>query len=94
MEKYKHLQRNVDQWFVFAAIRCRTFHLLVKYRQRTVDTNTSEKSLVMVTIRHRKFHLYVQLLHTKISYLRKKTDLRKDAAFLHFRKTKILFFMQ
>ena len=41
--------------------------------------------LVFVTIRNRKFHLYVQLLYKKISYLCKNTHLRKDAAFLHFR---------
>ena len=31
-----------------------------------------------------KFHIYVRLLYTKISYLRKNTHLRKDAAFLDF----------
>ena len=38
-----------------------------------------------VTKRHRKFHPYAQLPHTKISYLLKNKHLRKDAAFLHFR---------
>ena len=52
---------------------------------RKVYLNASEKLLVFVTIPHRKFHLYVQLSYTKISYLRKNTHLRKDAAFLHFR---------
>ena len=51
---------------------------------RKVYLNASEKLLVFVTIPHRKFHLYVQLSYTKISYLRKNTHLRKDAAFLHF----------
>ena len=60
------------------------FILSLKYRQRKVDLNANEKSLVFVTIRHRKFHLYVQLSHAKISYLRKNTHLRKDAAFLRF----------
>ena len=67
-----------------ACFRCNTtenFIFLLKYRQRKVDLNTSKKSLVFVTIRH----LYVQLSYTKISYLRKNTHLRKDAAFLHFR---------
>ena len=52
----------------------------LKYPQRKVDLNTSKKSLVFVTIRH-----HIQLSYTKISYLRKNTHLRKDAAFLHFR---------
>ena len=60
------------------------FIFSLKYRQRKVDLNTSKKSFVFATIRHRKFHLYVQLSYTKISYLRKNTHLRKDAAFLHF----------
>ena len=57
------------------------FILLLKYRQRKVYLNPSEKSLVFVTIRHRIF----QLSYTNISYLRKNTHWRKDAAFLHFR---------
>ena len=61
------------------------FIFSLKYRQRKVDLNAGEKSLVFVTKRHRKFHLYAQLSYTKISYLRKNTHLRKDAAFLHFR---------
>ena len=68
--------------------RCNTaenFIFSLAYRQWKVDLNTSRKSLVFGTIRHRKFHLYVQLSYTKISYLRKNTHLRKDAAFLHFR---------
>ena len=71
-----------------ACFRCNTtenFIFLLKYRQQKVDLNTSKIPLVFVTIRHRKFHLYVQLSYTKISYLRKNTHLRKDAAFLHFR---------
>ena len=66
-----------------ACFRCNTtenFIFLLKYRQRKVDLNANEKSLVFVTIRH----LYVQLSYTKISYLRKNTHLWKDAAFLHF----------
>ena len=55
----------------------------LKYCQRKVGLNVNEKSLVFVTIR--QFHLYVQLSYTKMSYLRKNTHLRKDAAFLHFR---------
>ena len=59
------------------------FIFLLKYRQQKDDLNTSNKSLVFVTLR--KFYLYFQLLHTKISYLRKNTHLQKDATFLHFR---------
>ena len=61
------------------------FIFSLKYRQRKVDLNTSKKSLVFNTIRHRKFRLYVRLSYTKISDLRRNTDLRKDAAFVHFR---------
>ena len=71
-----------------ACFRCNTtesFILSLKYRQRKIDLDANEKSLVFVTIRHSKFHLYVQLSYTKISYLRKNTHLQKDAAFLHFR---------
>ena len=71
-----------------ACFRCNAaenFILSVKYRQRKGDLNANKKSLVFVTIRHRKFHFYVQLLYTKISDLRKNTHLQKDAAFLHFR---------
>ena len=66
-----------------ACFRCNTtenFIFSLKYRQRKVDLNTSKKSLVFVTIRH-----HIRLSYTKISYLRKNTHLRKDAAFLHFR---------
>ena len=62
-----------------------TLIFLLKYRQQKVDLYASEKSLVFVTKRHRKFHLYAQLSYAKISYLRQNTHLRKDAAFLHFR---------
>ena len=79
MEKYLHLQWKVDQWLVFAAIWRSKFH-----RQRKVDLIASEKLLVFVTIRPRKFHLYVQLSYTKILYLPKYTHLPKDAAVLHF----------
>ena len=61
------------------------FIFLLKYRQPKVDLNAGEKLLVFITKRHRKFHLYPQLPYTKVSYLRKNTHLRKDAAFLHFR---------
>ena len=68
--------------------RCNTTENLIFsliYCQQKVDLNTSKKSLVFVAIRYRKFHLYVQLSCTKISYLRTNTHLRKNAAFLHFR---------
>ena len=71
-----------------ACFRCNTtenFIFSLKYRQRKVDLNANEKSLVFVKIRHRKFHLYVQLSYTQVSYLRKNTHLRKDAALSHFR---------
>ena len=71
-----------------ACFRCNTtenFIFSLKYCQQKVDLNTSKKSFVFATIRHRKFHLYVQLSYTKISYLHKNTHLRKDAAFLNFR---------
>ena len=61
------------------------YHEGENYLQRKADLNTSKKSLVYVTIRYRNFHLYLQLSYTKISYLHENTDLRKDAAFLHFR---------
>ena len=61
------------------------FIFSLRYRQRKVDLSASEKSLVFVTLRHRKFNLYGQQADTKMSYLRKNTHLRKDAAFLHFR---------
>ena len=68
--------------------RCNTtenFIFELKYRQWKVALNTSKKSLVFVTIQHKKFHLYGQLSYTQISYLPKNTHLRKDAPFLHFR---------
>ena len=65
-------------------INQRYFIFSLKYCQRKADLNTSEKSLVFLTIRHRKFHLYAQLSYTKIPYLRKNMHLRKDAALLHF----------
>ena len=64
------------------------FTFSLKYRQRKVDLNASEKSLVFVTKRPREFHLCAQLSYTKISYLHKNTHLQKDAAFLHFRLKK------
>ena len=74
-----------------ACFRCnktKNFIFSLKYCQRKVDLNNSQKSLVFGTIRHRKFRLYVQLSYTKISYLHKNTHLRKDATFLHFRLKK------
>ena len=71
-----------------ACFRCDTtenFIFSPRYRQQKVDLNTSEKSLVFVKTRHRKFCSYVQLSYKKSSYLRKNTHLRKDVAFLHFR---------
>ena len=70
-----------------ACFRCNkpeNFIFSLKYRQRKVDLNTSEKSLVFVAMRRRKFRLYVQVSYTKVSYLRENTPLWKDAAFLHF----------
>ena len=70
-----------------ASFRCNkaeNFIFLFKYCRQKVDLNTSEKLLVFVTVRHRKFNLYIQLSYTEISYLQKNTHLRKDAAFLHF----------
>ena len=58
---------------------------LISSIKRRVDLNTSQKLLASVTIWHWKFHLYVQLTYMKISYLRKNTHLREDAAFLYFR---------
>ena len=69
-----------------ACFHCNTtenFTFWLKYCQQKVDQNTRKKTLVFVTIQ--QFHPYVQLSYTKISYLRKNTHLRKDAAFLHFR---------
>ena len=53
-----------------------SFILLLRYHQQKVDINSDEKSVVFVTMRHRKFHPYVQLW--------------KDAAFLHFRLNETL----
>ena len=47
----------------------------LKYRQRKIDLNTSEKSLHLVTIRPSC---------TKVFYLRNDTHLWKNAAFLDF----------
>ena len=58
---------------------------LLKHRQQKVELNTSKKPIAFVTIRHRNFHLYTQLLHTKISYFHEITHLQKDDAFLYFR---------
>ena len=77
---------SIKSWLM-ACFPCNTtenFIFSLKYCHQKVDPNTSRKSHVFGTIRHRKFHLYVQLSYTKISYLRKKTHLRNDAASLHF----------
>ena len=72
------------------------FIFLLKYCQPKVHLNTIKKSLVFVTIEHMKFHIYVWLLYTKISYLRQNTHLRKDAAFLNFvrRKAKTIWYLK
>ena len=72
----------------FLCNKTENFILLLKYCQRKVYLNACKKSLVFVTTRHRKYNLYVQLSFTKISYLRKSTHLRKDAAFWHFHSKK------
>ena len=84
-EKYKHLQRKVDQWLQYDVA---DFIFSLKYRQRKVDLNGGEKLLVFVAKRHRKFHPYAHLSYTKISYLPKNKHLQKDAAFLHIRLKK------
>ena len=69
-----------------ACFRCnltKNFIFFLKYRQQKVDLNTSKKSLVIVTVQY-----HIQLSYMKISYLRKYTHLREDAAFLHFRLKK------
>ena len=64
--KYRYLQTKVNQWLAFAAIwRKKIIFSLIHYQQK-VDLNTSQKALAFVTIRHRKYHLYVQLYYTKI----------------------------
>ena len=66
VEKYKHLQRKLTNGLFSLQYDVANFFFLLKYRQRKVDLNTSEKPLVFITIRHKKFHLYVQLSYTKI----------------------------
>ena len=61
------------------------FIFLLKYSQQKFYLNADEKLFSFGTVWHRKFHLYVQLPYTKISYLRKHTHVRNDAAFLYFR---------
>ena len=60
------------------------FIFSLKYRQRKVGLNTSEKSLVFVTIRHRKFHLYVQLPYTKIFIFTQEYAFAERCCFLTF----------
>ena len=68
------------------SLQYENFIFWLKYRQQKVDLKTTQKLLVFVTIQHRKFHLYVQLSCMKIKYIyARKTHLRKDAAFSHFR---------
>ena len=69
-------------WFHYNTDR--NFIFLLKYRQLKVDLNTFTPKH-FVTIRNRKFHLWMQLAYTETSYLRKNTHLRKDVVFLHFR---------
>ena len=84
-KKYKHIHRKLTNGLFWLQYNVANFIFLLKYRQPKVDLNAGEKLLVFITKRHRKFHLYPQLPYTKVSYLRKNTHLRKDAAFLHFR---------
>ena len=83
-KKYKRLQRKVDQWLVLPAILCSKFHLFAKISSTKSWPKRRWKFACFRKKRHRKLHLYAQLSYTKISYLRKDTHLRKDAAFLHF----------
>ena len=83
-KKYKHLQLKLTNDLFQLQCDLPNFIFSLKCRQRKVDLNAGEKPLVFVTKQHRKFHLYAQLSYAKISYLRKNTHLRKDAAFLHF----------
>ena len=84
-EKHKHLQRKVGKWLARAPAKNLNEKSNLDLNAKNLILTSSEKSLVFVTIRHRKFHLYLQLSYTKISYLCNNTHLRKDAAFLHLR---------
>ena len=74
VKKYKHLQRKIDQWLVSWQYYVANFIFSVKYRQRKVDINEGEKSLVFVTKRKfiekfifmhsygiRKIHIYARI---------------------------------
>ena len=65
------------------------FIFFVKYPQQKVHLKTSQKSLFFVTLQHRKFHLYIELSYTKISYLRQNMHFQRDAAFLLLRLNEI-----
>ena len=71
----RYYQKNINIFkekltnCLFLKYNVEKFIFSIKYRQRKVDLNTSEKSLVSITIRHRKFHIYVQLSYTKKTYL-------------------------
>ena len=75
------LKKNLTNRLFSLQYDVQNFVFLLKYCKRRVGLNTSQKLLAFVTIRHRKFHLCVQLSTTKIPYLRKKMHLWKDAAF-------------
>lgn len=47
-----------------------------------IDQDDSKKSLAFVTVGSIKFYFHVQLLHTKISYLRKNKYLQKEEHFI------------
>ena len=83
LEKYKHIQQEVDQWLVFIVIRQRISSFRLNIINKKL-TQTPAKSRLFLLQYDRKFHLCVQFYYTKILYLRKNTHLRKDAAFLYF----------
>ena len=77
---------STKSWKI-ACFRCNTtenFIYSLKSRKRKVDLNTSKKSLVFVTIRHRKFHLYVQLWYTKNFIFTQKYTFAERCCFLAF----------
>ena len=57
-----------------------------------IDQDDSKKSLAFVTVGSIKFYFHVQLLHTKISYLRKNKYLQKEEHFIWVKIKKILYF--
>ena len=58
------------------------FIFSLTYGQPKFYQNTSEKLLIFITIRHRKFHLFVQLFYTKILYLCENRHMRKYAYYI------------